>query len=271
MAGLEPEPGCGARPLAAECPAMATPPPPYPGVPSGGKLDTADSFDRIFALYRHQFAVLLGTALVIFVPIGVLGGIVASSGSVFLAFVVLGLSLVGSALYTGAVVEAVNDMRDGRRDFSVGDLLQAASPFIMPLIAAGFLYGAMVVVGLILLIVPGLIFLTWFCLFAPAIVIERRGVFDAFTRSRELVSGNGWRVFGVLVVAILIQSVLQNLLQRIALNAGDSVVLFTVVTTLASVITAPILSLSVSVIYFQLRDLKEGTQGFSGPVPPPQV
>ncbi|MEA2429169.1 MAG: hypothetical protein QOF37_2797 [Thermoleophilaceae bacterium] len=250
---------------------MATPPPQYPAGPTGAKLDTADAFDRIFALYRTQFAVLMGTALVIFVPIGILSGIVASSGSVFLAFLALGLSLIGSALYTGAVVEAVNDMRDGRRDFSVGNLLQAASPFIIPLIAAGFLYGVMVVVGLILIIVPGLVFLTWFCLYPPAIVIEKRGIFPAFTRSRELVSGNGWRVFGVLVVAVLIQSVLQNLLQRIALNASDSAVVFTIVTTIASVITAPIISLAVSVMYFQLRDLKEGTQGLYAPVPPPQV
>jgi hypothetical protein len=248
---------------------MATPPPPYPASPAGGKLDTADSFDRIFVLYRSQFVLLIGTALVIFVPIGILGGIVASSGSVFLAFVVLGLSLVGSAIYTGAVVEAVNDMRDGRRDYSIGDLLAAASPFIWPLIAGGFLYGVMVVVGLVLLIVPGLVFLTWFSLYAPSIVIERRGIFDAFTRSRELVRGNGWRVFGVLIVAVLIQSVVQNLLQRIALNAGDSVVLFTVLTTVGSVITAPIISLAVSVLYFQLRDLREGTQGLSAPAPPP--
>lgn len=248
---------------------IATPPPPYPAPSAGGKLDTAGAFDRIFALYRSQFAVLMGTALVIFVPIGILGGIVASSGSVFLAFVVLGLSLIGSALYTGAVVEAVNDMRDGRRDFSVGDLLQAASPFILPLIAAGFLYGVMVVVGLILLIVPGLVFLTWFSLYAPAIVIERRGIFDAFTRSRDLIRGNGWRVFGVLIVAVLIQSVVQNLLQRIALGAGNSAVLFTILTTVASVITAPIISLAVSVLYFQLRDQREGTQGLSAPAPPP--
>jgi hypothetical protein len=250
---------------------MATPPPQYPAGPAGAKLDTADAFDRIFALYRTQFAVLMGTALVIFVPIGILSGIVASSGSVFLAFLAIGLSLIGSALYTGAVVEAVNDMRDGRRDFSVGNLLQAASPVIIPLIAAGFLYGVMVVVGLILIIVPGLVFLTWFCLYAPAIVIEKRGIFAAFTRSRELVSGNGWRVFGVLIVAVLIQSVVQNLLQRIALNASDSAVVFTIVTTIASVITAPIISLAVSVMYFQLRDLKEGTQGLYAPAPPPQV
>ena len=235
-----------------------------------GKLDTADSFDRIFGLYGHQFFVLIGAALAIFVPIGVLTGLVASSGSALLVLVVIAIAAVGQALYTGAVVGAVDDMRDGRRDFSALDLLRSAAPFILPLILAGVFYGICVAVGLLLLIVPGLIFLTWFSLFAPAIVLERRGAFDAFTRSRELVHGNGWRVFGVIVVAFIIQTVVQNILNRIGINA-DSTVLRTVLSVVGSVITAPIFGLAVSVVYFQLRDIQQGTQGLSAPAPPPRV
>ena len=37
---------------------------------------------------------------------------------------------------------------------------------------------------------------------APVIVIERPGVFPAFARSRQLVQGNGWQVFSVIVVLL---------------------------------------------------------------------
>jgi uncharacterized membrane protein len=225
-----------------------------------GKLDTAAAFDRMFSLYGRQWSVLLGAALAIFVPIGVLSGVVASSGSVVLALVLVVLAAIGQALYTGAVVEAVDDMRDGRRDFSAIDLLRAALPFTFPLILAGLLYGISVAVGLLMIIIPGLIFLTWFSLFAPAIVVERRGAIGAFRRSRELVRGNGWRVFGVIVVAFIIQTVVQNILNRIGINA-DSLVLRTVLAVVGGVITAPIMSLAVAVVYFQLRDLRQ-------PVPP---
>jgi hypothetical protein len=235
-----------------------------------GKLDTADSFERIFALYGHQFVVLIGAALAIYVPIGILSGLVASSGSIALVLVVSVLSAIGQAIYTGAVVESVEDMRDGRRDFSAIDLLRAAVPFAFPLILAGLFYGICVAVGFILIIIPGLIFLTWFSLFAPAIVVERRGVFDSFTRSRELVRGNAWRVFGVIVVAFIIQAVIQNILTRIGINA-DSVALRTVLAVVGGVITAPIFGLAVSVVYFQLRDIQQGTQGLSAPAPPPRV
>src|SRR3954454_14798390 len=109
----------------------------------------------MFALYQRQFVVLIGAALAIYVPIGILTGVVVSSGSVALLLVVTVLSAIGQALYTGAVVEAVEDMRDGRRDFSALDLLRSALPFVLSLIVAGIVYGICVAVGLILLIVPG--------------------------------------------------------------------------------------------------------------------
>ena len=38
----------------------------------------------------------------------------------------------------------------------------------------------------------------------PAIVLENRGIGESFGRSRELVRGNGWNVFGVIVLTFLI-------------------------------------------------------------------
>src|SRR4051794_38515988 len=121
------------------------------------KLDTAGVFDRMFSLYGKQFPVLVGVGAVIFIPIAVLSGILAASGTVALIPVVVIVASIGQSIYTGAVVEAVADMRDGRRDFSVGDLLRAAAPFALPLLVVGLFYGLCVAVGLIALIVPGLL------------------------------------------------------------------------------------------------------------------
>jgi hypothetical protein len=245
--------------------------PPYPSVPPAGKLDTADTFERIGRLYVAQLPVLLGVALVIFVPIALLEGIVNSSNSFALAVLTSVISVAGQALYAGAVVEAVADMRDGRRDFGVPDLLRAAVPYIWPLVLAGILFGIAFVVGLLLLIVPGLVFATWFSLYAPAIVVERQGVLGSFRRSRELVRGNGWRVFGVLVVTVIVTAVLGAIIQRIAFGISDSFGGAAVGALLSGLITAPVFALTVSTLYFQLRDLREGTSGLSGPAPPPRL
>lgn len=92
----------------------------------------------------------------------------------------------------------------GRRDFGVDDLFSAASPFILPLIDFGILFGIGVTFGLILLVVPGLILLTFWLVGAPAIVVEGIGLVDDVGRSQPLVRGNAWAVFGALLVLLIV-------------------------------------------------------------------
>ena len=108
------------------------------------------------------------------------------------------------------VVEATRDILDGRRDHTVGSLFGSAAPFIAPLFLVGLLAAIAIVIGFVLLIVPGLILLTIWAVIVPAIVIDRVGVFDSFGRSRELVRGSGWQVFGVIVVLFLLNLVLSG-------------------------------------------------------------
>lgn len=257
-----------------------TPPPPpqQPGAPyggypqppaGGGRLDTADTFDRIFQVYGSQFPVLIGAALLVFVPIAILNGLVYASGSVGLLLIVSVISMIGQALFTGMVVKAVEDIRDGRRDWGVGQLVSAATAFIVPLILAGIVFGIGFVIGLILIIVPGLIFFTFFCLFAPAIVIEGQGVFGSFQRSRDLVRGNAWRVFGVAVVVILLIVVVSSLIQRVFHGISDGFAGAAIGGLVSNLVTAPVFAVAISVLYFQLRDLGSGTQGMYGGAPPP--
>ena len=44
----------------------------------------------------------------------------------------------------------------------------------------------------------GLVLLTWWILIIPVIVLEGTRAGEAFSRSRELVRGHGWSVFGVI-------------------------------------------------------------------------
>jgi hypothetical protein len=248
--------------------------PPYPPAPPAGgkvKIDTADTFNRIFSLYGSQFLIFATAALIVFVPIAIINGLAINNSSTGLLLLGAILGLVANALYTGTVVEAVRDMRDGRRDFGVGQLFRSAAPFIVPLILAGIVFGIGLVIGLLLIIIPGLIFATLFCLFAPAIVIERQGVFGSLQRSRDLVRGNGWRVFGVMLVVLIIVGVANNLITRIAHSIADNLAGALVGNLIANILTAPVFALAVTVLYFQLRDVREGTQGLTSPAPPPAV
>jgi hypothetical protein len=184
------------------------------------------------------------------VIVGIIGGLLQSGGGVILGLLAAIVGLAGRALYTGFVVKLVEDVRDGRRDQTIGDLFSSAAPAILPLIAFGILFGIGVAIGLILIIVPGLILLTIWSVGAPAIVAEGAGPIEAFGRSRQLVRGNGWSVFGSLVVVLLIVIAIGVVLAVIANPIGDGALV--VANIISGAITAPIFALAVTVMFFDL-------------------
>jgi hypothetical protein len=160
--------------------------------------------------------------------------------------------VIAATLYQGMVVSLVRDVQDGRRDSSAGDLVNQAMPVIGPLILAGLISGIGIGIGLILVIVPGLILLTIWAVVAPVIVVERSGVIDAFKRSRELVRGNGWEVFGVVVVAFLIAFVVGLIFGLIGSAISSGAVTRIVFNVISSTLTAPITALTAAVLYYRL-------------------
>lgn len=227
------------------------------------KLDVGGTLSQAFSIYGSQAGVLLPLAFAIFLAVAVVAGLLASISWVLLP-IVFALSVIANTLYQGMVVSLVADVQDGRRDSSIGDLVNSAAPVILPLFLAGLLAGLGIALGFVLLIVPGLFLLTIWSVIAPVIVLERTGVIEAFGRSRELVRGNGWQVFGVIVCVFLIIVVTRTVLGAIAVGIDDSVVMRTLFDVLGSTVTAPVVALVASVIYFHLKGIKDG----GAPAPP---
>jgi hypothetical protein len=201
---------------------------------------------RIWEIYRDQFSVLVSTAVVLFSIQFVLTLVLSTAAAFALAILFWALSI----LYQGMVVELVKDIQDGRRDHSVRDLIRSVEPVFWPLAAVSVLFGIGIGIGFIFLIVPGLILLVIWSVVAPVTVLERPGVFAAFGRSRQLVHGNGWNVFAVIVVvflSVLVVSVGVGLLAGSLGSVGRAFVQWALDSALA-----PITALSASVLYFAL-------------------
>jgi hypothetical protein len=232
--------------------AAATPPPPPSDISTGRRpIEVGRVLSESFRLYRENVAPLLGVGAIIAVVSGVLVGIAQDDGSLILQFVANMIQLIATYLYTGFVVKLVQDVRDGRRDSSVGDLVSAAMPALVPLIIFAVLAGIAITIGLILLIVPGLFLLTIWSVGAPAIVAERRGALEAFGRSHELVRGNGWNVFGVIVSVFLILIVATIIVAAIGAAIGG-VAGAAIVAIILLVLYMPVQALVQSVLFFDL-------------------
>jgi hypothetical protein len=227
----------------------------------GSGISPGEVVSRVWAIYRNQFGVLVGTALILFALQFLIA--LALSGSLILVVAVL--FWVISTLYQGMVVKLVNDVRDGRRDHSVGDLLRSVEPVLIPLMIVSVLFGFGVAIGFILIIIPGLILLTIWSVVAPVTVLEHPGVFAAFGRSRELVRGNGWSVFGVIVLLYLGVIVVSLVSSGIASGLGTGGRAF--VQFLITALLAPVPALGASVLYFELRG-EPVTPGVGAATPP---
>jgi hypothetical protein len=214
------------------------------------RIAVGNVINETFSIYGANLGPLIGSAVVVFVIVGIISGILQAIGGVVLAILSSMVLLAGQALYVGFVVKLVEDVRDGRRDLTMGDLFSAAAPSILPLIGFGILFGIGVGIGLILLIVPGLILITLWAVGAPAIVAEGAGPIEAFGRSYRLVKGNGWSVFGALLVTLIIVVLVRIVLLAIASGIGDGAVVVAVI--LAGALTAPIFALAVTVMFFDL-------------------
>jgi len=223
-----------------------------------GRLDIGGVFSRIFETYRDQAALFLPAAFIVFLPVAIIGGLAQGgvASAVILGIIAAVLNVIATYAYQGIVVEAVRDIQDGVRDFELGALFRSIAPMIFPLFLASLLAGLGIVIGLILLVVPGLILLTLWALIAPSIVLERRGVMEAFGRSRELVRGNGWQVFAVIAVVFIIQLVLSAVLNAIIAVFAANVIGSAVATLLTNMLVAPISAIAAAIMFLELRRLR---------------
>lgn len=233
------------------------------------RLDVGAVIRRVFDTYVDQYSVLLPASAVVFVITGLVSALLVAAAP-GLALLALLLSLIATTLFTGMVVELVSDVQDGRRDHSAGELLRAATPVLGQLILVGIVAGIGILIGFVLIIVPGLILITIWSVAAPVVVLERPGVFAALGRSRELVRGNGWQVFGVIFVLFFLVIIVSSGIQIAADSAGTGAGI--VARVIVGILTGPISGLAAAVLYFDLRAASGERVAADGPLaagPPP--
>jgi hypothetical protein len=225
-------------------------------------MKVGEVLGEAWELYKDQWKHLISVALIFYLLVGLvtllLSAIFGWLGAIAAAFV----SLVGFFWLQGALVEAVADVRDGRADLSIADTLRRVQPRIWAIAAAGILAALGILIGLVLLIVPGLVLLTWWSVILPVIVLERTAVMESFGRSRELVRGSGWNVFGLIVLTVLVLIAISIVVAIAFLWLPDSIQTY-VTDVVANTLTAPFIALAWTLMYYRLRERRSAAE------PPP--
>jgi len=220
-----------------------------------------DVLSEAWGLYKRFFGQFFLTALIVFVVLDLLAAVVdRASGDntgVNLFWALLGalISVVGYFWVQAALIETARDVRDGRADRSIGETYVAVRPRLPSAILAGILAAIGIGIGFLLLIIPGLFLLTIWSMVIPVVVIEGRRAGEAFSRSWEVVRGNWWSVFGLIIVTFLLVAIV-SIIVRLIFSPLPNFIEVWFGSLLADSLTVPFAAAALTTAYFKLVDLK---------------
>jgi hypothetical protein len=214
-----------------------------------------DVLAEAWSLFTRHSVRLIVVGAIVFGVISLVQAAIDATGERGLIPISIGVTIVGTFWLQGALVAVVEDLRDGKADLSIADVFRQVEPRLWVLIGAGILAGIAVLAGLFLLIVPGLVLITFWSLIAPAIVLERKGILAAFSRSQQLVSGHFLPMFGVILVTVVLAAIIAVMIAAILSPLPDFVDVY-VAGVIGNSITMPFVAVAWTLAFYDLRALK---------------
>lgn len=167
-------------------------------------------YGRIWRTYRSWAPSILPLALVVFLPLALLDALTMNveldsldvTSGIKLAALALAIGaitatgLIGEVFFSGAIAISLTHPRQGG-PLSLREIAQRLN--FGRLIAVDLVYVALVALGLLLGLLPGLLAFVWLGLAGPVVELEERTARGALARSARLVRGNFWLVLWVLL------------------------------------------------------------------------
>ena len=220
--------------------------------------DLGDLVSETFRLYRRSFWPFVLIALVPQIP-----SFIAMQASGLGSFVFALLSVFLLILAGGAAFHAVAQHCLGHQ-IDLGECFERAWRRALPLIVAFIILALALLVSVVLMIIVIGIPLFFYLLvslyfYVQSIMLEGKDAINALERSRQLVRGSWWRIFGIGIVFVLI---------AIGLSIAASIpgliisvvspLVGSIYSTAVQALLLPIIYIGAALVYFDLRVRKEG-------------
>lgn len=208
-------------------------------------LSFGEVLDEAFGVFRNNFIVLAGIALVVGVPVETITSVAGKIHSI--GWLIIGslLALIFEPVMMVAFTIAVANIYLDR-PATIGDSYRAVGKVFAAFFGTLLLADVLLALGVLALIVPAVYFGVCWSLVFPVMIVEHCFGMNALRRSRQLVSGVWWRTVGILLVAALIARIPPLVLSM----AWSFIPLLGTVLTAATSSIAQTYSLAVIVIYY---------------------
>ena len=251
-------------------------------------MTLGEVLDKTFSLYRQNFLLFAGIsalpysllmlfrfAMLVLTRSKVTGaaagiGTSAAIGAAILAAFGGGLvALIMLGVAQAATVSAVSDLYLGR-ETSVRAAYMLAKSMVLPVIAIIIMCFFVTVVGLFLLVIPGIILACRLAVSVPSSIVEQTSPIRSMERSMELTKGYAFQIFLLFALVLFITYAVAMMFQFpvifLAISAASAkrplsigATSYTYVAEFVSqVLVAPVGTIAASLMYYNLRVRKEG-------------
>ena len=256
---------------------------PLPTLPGGQaphlrEMRLGELLDAAIKLYRSNWKTFMGIVAFVVVPLQLLQNYLArdvftttafettnevGSGELvtLLIFPAVQLLFVTPFL-TAAIARATSEIYLGGQP-GVGDVYSFALRRTHSILWVTFLSGLVTIFGFVALIIPGVIFFVRFSFSNSTVVVEGARGTKAMGRSWRLAKGFFWKIFGTVILAGILASIINSVIQIPLAIAADSIgtngwLLRALGNSAGEVITSPFTGMVIVLLYFDMRIRKEG-------------
>jgi hypothetical protein len=237
-------------------------------------LSLGQILDETFNIYRNNFVLFITisaipNAIVLVLQLGLDSTINANSGSGTILIALGGLAAVFAALFATSLVTAATTL--GVSDIYLETPTSASSCFsrvsdkVLPVLGVSIAVGFIILIGCILLIIPGIYWAGLYGLAVPAVVLENIAPGQGLKRSSTLASGSVGRVIVVYFLAAVLAFIMALVLKTILSTVGSAFASHgiakaawdQVISTITTILFGPISAIAITLTYYDQRIRRE--------------
>jgi hypothetical protein len=214
-------------------------------------LEIGKTIQAVLTTFEENSSLVMRLTL-IFSLISALSVLIDVTGAAGFALS-LGVVFLLGVIYSGMITALI--CIPGKSE-GAGELWEVVKPVLARIIWVTLLTIVGVLAGLVALIIPCFILITYWSVATQTVVVERTSVFEAFGRSFDLVRGNAWRVFGYILILGLVSLLLLGLSMIASIPFGTGLVGKLVGAFISNALTMPVAAIGPAVLYRELLALE---------------
>jgi hypothetical protein len=234
-------------------------------------LTTGALLDKASRLYIRNFSLLLSISAVVHIPLmalvmiraarNITGTRITFTGAILQLRATLISLFVISPLNEGTAAKAVSDIYLGNHATFAGAWRAAWSRYVT-LLKSHFIPVMAILVGALMLVVPGILWYLSYLFITPIVMIEGMSRSrDIRRRSRELVRGHRGKAFVIVAVILLVEILARGGIRtmfRFFTGAAATTSMVPILNECVGIVVGPMVALSITLLYYDLRIRKEG-------------